>query len=73
MASKNKRISCIDKMEALLDKISEFKTVCSSPDKKENPNFKQEYRLFQQHIKWVSEDLSTPEEYNLLRHVRHKR
>ncbi len=50
-------VTCIDEMDALLDKIDEFKQLLHSQGQKPNPSFKQEYRLFKQHIEWVTEDL----------------
>ena len=51
------KTNCIDEMDALLDQISDFKTLIRSPHKTSDPRFIQEYRLFKQHVEWVSEDL----------------
>ncbi len=57
--------SCIEEMEALLDQISEFRRAYPSHKKLTDPSFRQEFRLFQQHIKWVSDDLVKPVRYNV--------
>jgi hypothetical protein len=51
--------SCIDEMEALLEKISHFKELINSADKPVTTDLKQEYRLFKQHVEWVIEDLDS--------------
>ena len=53
-----KKTNCIDEMDALLDQIANFKTLIRSPYKTSDPVFLQEYRLFKQHVEWVSEDLA---------------
>jgi len=59
MKSINKNRSCIDEMDALLDCIAEFKSLLNSPHNISDPAFRQEYRLFKQHVEWVSEDFAT--------------
>ncbi|RDH81398.1 MAG: hypothetical protein DIZ80_15025 [endosymbiont of Galathealinum brachiosum] len=54
-----KKTNCIDEMDALLDQIADFKKLIQSPHKASDPGFLQEYRLFKQHVEWVSEDLAT--------------
>ncbi|VAW58836.1 hypothetical protein MNBD_GAMMA08-1286 [hydrothermal vent metagenome] len=53
---KNK--SCIDEMDELLNQIADFKKLVKSSPDKSDPRFVQEYRLFKQHVEWVSEDLT---------------
>lgn len=48
---------CIEDMEALLDQIAEFRYLVKTTENVSDPAFLQEYRLFKQHIEWVSEDL----------------
>jgi len=49
---------CIDEMEDLLDQIADFKKLISKPHKASDPRYIQEYKLFKQYVKWVSEDLA---------------
>jgi len=51
------KISCIEEMDALLDQIVDFKKLIRATENISNPDFKQEYRLFKQHVEWVIEDL----------------
>lgn len=48
---------CIDEMEDLLDQIADFKEFINKPHKASDPRYIQEYKLFKQYVKWVSEDL----------------
>ncbi len=51
--------SCIDEMDALLNQITDFKKLINATENVSDPCFKQEYRLFKQHVEWVIEDLSS--------------
>lgn len=53
------KATSIDEMEALLDRIAEFKEFMNSSNNTSDPRVVQEYRLFKQYIEWVSEDLAT--------------
>lgn len=54
-----RKSSCIDEMDALLDQITDFKNLIKTTDDISDPNFKQEYRLFKQHVEWMIEDMSS--------------
>jgi len=54
-----KRKNCIDEMDALLDQISDFKRLIETTENITDSTFKQEYRLFKQHVEWVIEDIDT--------------
>lgn len=51
--------NCIDEMDEILNQISEFKQLVKTTRDSTDPAFIQEYRLFKQHIEWLSEDLKT--------------
>ena len=59
----NKNTSCIDDMEILLQQIAEFKELMRNTTNAADPAFIQEYRLFKQHVEWVSEDLTQSMKY----------
>jgi len=52
------KASCIDEMDALLNQINDFKKLVSTTADISDPGFKQEYRLFKQHVEWMIEDMS---------------
>jgi len=57
VASLRRRKSCIDEMDTLLNQVVDFKKLIESTDNVSDPAFKQEYRLFKQHLEWAIEDL----------------
>jgi len=53
-----RKASCIDEMDALLNQITDFKKLVNATKDISDPSFKQEYRLFKQHVEWIIEDMS---------------
>ncbi len=56
--STQKKASCIDEMDTLLNQIIDFKELINTTKNVSDPRFKQEYHLFKQHVEWAIEDLN---------------